>query len=430
MNGNPAPFFRWSALAALALMLANDALGGPVRFFLAPLGLVGLSYAPFLVALAVIAVHSLTALLSLRRDAIAMAAFFLSGVWLFHALLLGLSPAQVAFGFYTWMPFFLGMLVVALGAWNAALRMVALVWGVAVLGVLANAAFRFPWVGESYEILGVRAEFARQWQVFGIERLPGLSRASFTAANQIAIGGALLLAGQMPRLQKLAIWLASALAIGLTTSKAPLAALFVAPLCLLAYDRLSGRPRFRFSQAVIFGLLAVAIGLPVAALLGLRFGESGNLAFLSLGSVGVRMDEMWPRAYALLDPSWPRLVLGVGFGGIGAGQAYFDPARFSPGDNLFVFVYATFGVGSLLFVAAFWRGNAALFRVAPPVHRDFFLVAMLVLVLGAMANIVESVLSGFLLGLLAGRAADPQAAIGAIAARIRPGVPLGAPVRI
>jgi hypothetical protein len=52
-------------------------------------------------------------------------------------------------------------------------------------------------VGESYEILGMQAEFAREWQAFGVERLPGFSRASFTAANQIAIGGSLLLAGRL-----------------------------------------------------------------------------------------------------------------------------------------------------------------------------------------------------------------------------------------
>lgn len=433
MNGNPAPSLRGPALVALALMLANDALGGPIRYGLQPLGLVGLSYAPTFAAAAVVAAYVAVALCSLRVDAIALAIVALSALWLPYALLLGQPTAQVAFGYYTWMPVFLGMVVVAAGATGPALRLVALVWGIAVVGVLVNRLLPFPWVGESYEILGVEADFAREWQAFGVERLPGFSRASFTAANQIAIAGALLCAGGMPRGKRLAVWLVSMVAIGLTTSKAPLAAMAVVPACLLVHDRLSGRARFRFGQFVIGGLLAVAIGLPVAALLGLRFGESGNLAFLSLGSVGARMEEMWPRAYALLDPAWPRLALGVGFGGIGAGQAYFDPARFSPGDNLFVFLAATFGVGALLFVAAFWRGNASLFRAAAPTHRVFFLVAMLVLVLGAMANVVESVLSGLLLGLLAGKALDPQAAIGVPAAERpfrRSRLPLAAPVRV
>ncbi|WP_336799387.1 hypothetical protein [Kaistia sp. MMO-174] len=434
MNGNPVFSFRGLVLAALALMLATDALGGPIRYGLQALGLVGISYAPFLAVAALVAAYALTALGSLRRDAVALAISALPAVWLSYALLLGQPPAQVAFGLYTWMPVFLGMVVVATGATGGALRLVALVWGVAVAGVLANLAYRFPWVGGSYEIFGVQAEFAREWQAFGVDRLPGFSRASFTAANQIAIGGALLLAGSMPPARKVVVWLVSVVAIGLTTSKAPLAVMFAAPLCLLLHDRLPGRSRFRFSQSVIGCLLAVAIGLPVAARLGLRFGEGGNLAFLSLGSVVARMEEMWPRAYALLDPVWPRLLLGVGFGGIGAGQAYFDPARFSPGDNLFVFLVATFGVGALVFVAAFWRGNATLFEAAPPRHRLFFLLAMLVLILGTMANVVESALSGFLLGLIAGKALDPRAAAGESVlspSLRRPGGPaLVAPVRI
>jgi hypothetical protein len=418
MNGNPASVFRWPVLAALALMLANDALGGPLRYGLATLGLVGLSYAPFLIAAGVIAAYALASLAALRFDPVAIAILLLSAVWLPYALLLGLPPAQVAFGFYTWMPCFLGMVAVAAGARAEALRMIALVWGVAVLGVLANAVWRFPWVGESYEILGMQAEFAREWQAFGVERLPGFSRASFTAANQIAIGGSLLLAGRLARAWKWLVWILSVTAIALTTSKAPLAVMLIAPLCLAFYDRVNGRARYRFSQMALGGLFAVGVGLPVAALLGFRFGETGHVAFLSLGSVGVRMDEMWPRAYALLDPAWPRLALGVGFGGIGAGQAYFDPARFSPGDNLFVFLYATFGIGSLLFLAAFWKANARLFRAAPAVHRDFFLISILVLVLGAMANVVESVLSGFLLGMLLGKALDPRAAIAEATVRL------------
>jgi len=410
MSGNPASFFRLAVLAALGLMLVNDALGGPVRYALAPLGLVGLSYAPFLIAAVLVLAYGLVALSALRADAVALAILALVAIWLPYALLLGLPSAQVAFGVYTWMPVFLGMLAVAVGARADALRMIALVWGVAVAGVFANAVVRFPWVGESYEILGVQADFAREWRAFGVERLPGLSRASFTVANQIAIGGALLLAGKFSRGIKLLIWLLSVASIGLTTSKAPLAAIFFAPLCLLLYDRLSGRARFDFSQFVLGGLFAVAVGLPLVALLGFRFGESGNVAFLSLGSVGVRMDEMWPRAYALLEPGWPRLLLGVGFGGIGAAQAYFDAARFSPGDNLFVFLYATLGLGALLFAAAFWKGNGRFFRDAPALHRDLFLVAVLVLVLGTMANIVESVIPGFLLGMLAGKALDPVAA--------------------
>ncbi|MBN9057825.1 MAG: hypothetical protein J0H21_01320, partial [Rhizobiales bacterium] len=127
MNGNPVFSFRGLVLAALALMLATDALGGPIRYGLQALGLVGISYAPFLAVAALVAAYALTALGSLRRDAVALAISALPAVWLSYALLLGQPPAQVAFGLYTWMPVFLGMVVVATGATGGALRLVALV---------------------------------------------------------------------------------------------------------------------------------------------------------------------------------------------------------------------------------------------------------------------------------------------------------------
>jgi len=196
MKGNQAPWFRWPVLVALALMLATDALGGPIRYGLAPLGLVGLSYAPFLVAAAVIAAYALAQLGLLRFDTVALFLLLISALWLPYALLLELPLQQVAFGYYTWMPVFLGMVIVTVGIRDEALRMIEWLWGVAVLGVFANLLFRFPWVGESYEILGVRAEFAREWQAFGVERLPGFRGQAFRPPTRSPLPGACLSLGR------------------------------------------------------------------------------------------------------------------------------------------------------------------------------------------------------------------------------------------
>jgi hypothetical protein len=437
MTENLASSFRMPVLAALALLLASDALGGPLRYGLSQLGLLELSYAPILAATLVAAFYCVAQLCALRADAVAIAIFVLSGIWLPYALMLGRPPLQVVFGYYTWMPLFLGMVVVAVGGLASALRLVAAIWWVAVLGVFVSALVWLPWLGESYEIFGVRTQFARAWSAFGIQRLPGFSRASFTAANQIALGCALLLAGQLGMAPKVAIWLVSLAAVWLTTSKAPLIAVLLTPLFIVLTDRV-GRWRdggFGVRQVVLAGLLSVAIALPVSALLGLRLPQSGHFGFLSLGSLGLRMADMWPRAFALLDPPWPRLVLGLGFGGIGAGQAYFDPAQYSAADNLFLFLYASFGLGALFFLAAFLQGNRVLAELAPTLFRALAIAAAALLVIGMMSNVVESVVPALLLGLLAGKALDPLASAGRVGRLSAPDEAAGpaivaAPVRV
>lgn len=414
MNGSPASFFRIPVLVGLALLIANDALGGPVRYGLSQVGLVELAYAPILAAGAVVLAYLAAQLGCLRFDAAAGFIVLLSLVWLPYALIQGRAPVQALFAYYTWIPLFLGLLAVATGGIGTALAMVGLVWSVAVLGVLLNAVLEFPWVGAGYEIMGVRTQFARAWSAFGIQRLPGFSRASFTAANQIAIGCALLLAGRFGGVTKGAIWILSVVAVWLTTSKAPLVAVLMAPAILFVHDRAgrTSRSRYLASGWVLGGLLVVAIGLPVLALLGARLPQSGHLGFLSFSSVGMRMADMWPRALALLDPPWPHILLGLGFGGIGVGQAYFDPAQYNAADNLFVFLFTTFGLGSLLFLPAFLRNNGLLARSRPQLYREVYVAAAVLLVIGTMSNVVESVVPAFLLGLLIGKAVDPLAAIG------------------
>ncbi|ODT15900.1 MAG: hypothetical protein ABS35_30060 [Kaistia sp. SCN 65-12] len=411
MNGNPAFLFRMPALAALALLLAGDALGGPLRYGLAQSGLLAIAYLPILVAALVVCGYAAAQGACLRADRTAIAIGLVVAFYLPYALWLGRAPLQVAFGTYTFMPLFLGMVTVATGGSGAALVLVAALWWGAVPGVLASAVIDLPWVGASYEILGVKAQFARAWSAFGHQRLPGLSRASFTAANQIAAACALLLVGRFAFRAKVGIWGLSLAAVWLTTSKAPLVAVAVLPLAILLHDRAarSTEARHRGDQWVLAGLLFVVVALPLAAWLGLRIPAMGHLGFLSLGSLGLRMVSMWPGALALLDPPWPRLFLGLGFGGIGSGQAYFDPARYSAADNLFVFLLVTFGLASLLLVAVVLRGNRELAFRAPALARRFHVVAVVVLIIGMMSNVVESVVPALLLGMLAGKALDPWA---------------------
>lgn len=414
MHGNPASLFRMPALWALGLLLAGDALGGPLRYGLAQSGLVAVAYLPVLVAALVVVSYAAGQGACLRADRTALALGLAVAVYWPYALALGRAPEQAAFGGYTFIPFCLGMVVVATGGLGAALAMVAALWWIAVPGVLTSAVVDLPWIGESYEILGVKAQFARAWSAFGHERLPGFSRASYTAANQIAAACALLLVGRLARPAKLAIWVVSLAAVWLTTSKAPLVAVAILPMVILLHDRAAPamETRLRIDRLVLAVLLFFLVALPASAWLGLRLPASGHLGFLSFGSFGLRMASVWPGAFALLDPPWPRLFLGLGLGGVGAGQAYFDPVRYSAADNLFVYLFVTFGLAALLLVAIVFRGNRRIALRAPALARPLHVATVVVLILGMMSNVVESVVPALLLGILAGKALDPRAVTG------------------
>jgi hypothetical protein len=150
-------------------------------------------------------------------------------------------------------------------------------------------------------------------------------------------------------------------------------------------------------------MLFALIALPLASVAGLRIDGPDGPAFLSFASLGGRMADMWPRAFDLIDVHGPELWLGTGFGGIGVSQGYFDPTAFSAGDNLFVFLYATLGLGAVVFLAGLVPGGTNERRVDPAGHRLCFVLAMTVLTIGLAANVIEAALPCLVLGLLVGR---------------------------
>jgi hypothetical protein len=79
---------------------------------------------------------------------------------------------------------------------------------------------------------------------------------------------------------------------------------------------------------------------------------------------------------------------GRGLGGIGAAQFYFEPALYSPADNIAVYLFGTFGVlGIILLCVYAWK--ATRMRIDGPIARFFFYCACLVLLEGVTVNVLE-----------------------------------------
>ncbi|HYQ43210.1 MAG TPA: hypothetical protein VER11_14615, partial [Polyangiaceae bacterium] len=291
-------------IAVLALVY-NDIFGAVIRFVAVGAGAAWLSYAPMLFAAAVVLGYFCIA--RLPRGVWLTLGFFAS--YAYYTCLVGGAQislltqlSSVGFALYTWTPFLLGLLLVSLRLEGLVVRASLLWWSLAVAGVMLNTFVKFPWMGTTFELLGQQSQIARDWTTNGIERLAGFSRASFTAANEIALFSTVLVArGSIRPIFKVLIWAISALAIALTTSKTPLTILVIVPLALLslrATRAFKSRPAVPLCVAmlVLLGLVVIMVALPCASSTQdlLSSTSTTDFGFLTLSSMLDRSATMWP----------------------------------------------------------------------------------------------------------------------------------------
>lgn len=399
----------WMSGLALFLTLAilyNDVLSGLVRYILAGAGLAGLFYLPFVAA--IVFVIGYNAILLVRARAIGLLTIIIVLALIFLALLLGRPLSAVLFACYVWTPFFIGFAVATLGGEERLMRHAPFLWAIAVAGVLLNYFVPFPWVGTAYNVLGFEVQASIDWRAWEYQRLAGFSRASFAAANQIAILACFLLMSRSSWWRKLAVWTVSVVAVALTTTKTALILLVVGPAALAILDWMLKRWRegkmapLRFAQASLAAIVAVIVTLPLLS--GLQSGGdwSGRIGFLTLASIGDRLAKTWPQAFALIDhdriaAEW---VVGRGLGGIGIAQQFSEGLALNPGDNLFVYLYVSIGVVALLLAILIFRSLRRAFADERQSFRFVFLAAICVCTTGITTNVIESVLPCLLFGMV------------------------------
>jgi hypothetical protein len=224
-------------------------------------------------------------------------------------------------------------------------------------------------------------------------------------------GVALIAGRRTPALLRVPIWLVSCVAIALTTSKTPLLAILLVPVMLaglILFQR--GRDRaggFWPAISVLLALTAVMIVLPVSSGTAsmLSSHNINDYSFVTTSSLLDRALNMWPGAFALIasDHAPYQWILGRGLGGIGSAQGIFEPLATNAADNLFVFLYVTFGLASVCLLVPMLARFRGQFAVDPPAFRLLFGIAAGVLILGIASNVLESVVPAIALGMLVGK---------------------------
>lgn len=272
-----------------------------------------------------------------------------------------------------------------------------LIWVASITGVMLDKfVYTFPWMGLETHIGGIQVDVSRGWDIDeGFDkRAAGFTRSSISAAMLLPILATIIaprIRNFILRFLMLAITVAG---VFLTTQKGSVIAI-AAVTCILCAPRWSWYALLSLA-CVMFALVDVA--LPVLSS-GLLMPQSAGV--FSFASFAMRITLTWPEAWRWITDH-NVFPFGVGLGGIGGAQRFYAPNFFNPSDNLFVYLYANFGVLSLVYLGWVAALGARLPRLARPEALQALAVLAFIIGYGAALSILEDQMAALFAGAAAG----------------------------
>ncbi len=289
------------------------------------------------------------------------------------------------------------------------------IWILMLVGVLLDKfVVTFPWTGIKTIVGDLNVDVSKDWEIQDAlsRRVAGFTRSSICVAVFMPPLTMVLLSRVKHWFSRVLMLATAAGAVFLTTQKgaiiafAPIAAI----LCLPTIFRL---PLLRLS---CLGFMLLAVALPLLTN-GLHM-DHGTGVF-STESIFLRIAYTWPQAWDWINHH-QMLVFGVGLGGIGGPQRFYAPNSFNPADNVFILMYAYFGIFALAYLSAI----AILVTRRVVGDRDRATIATAVLTFAFGYGVVLSMLEDQSAPLFIG------AALGVLWRETRSGVPTAATVRV
>jgi len=327
-------------------------------------------------------------------------AFYVAGALLaFHGFILLATvgdPLSLAYGAKVLINLLFGFLLAgSLLTPDAKTRKVlALLWGLMLIGIcLDKFGVMFPWVGIRTIVGDLQVDVSKDWFISDplARRVAGFTRSSIAAAAVIPLMTIVLMSGMRSMSARIAMAFIGVVAVGLTTQKGSILAFtaIAAVLCL------PGAFRARLLRLLLVAFVVLAVALPI-----LTFGlhiDHGNGVF-STESLSLRIEYTWPEAWAWIQHH-QLFPFGVGLGGISGPQRIYAPDHFNPADNIFVLMYAYFGVLAFAYIA--WMTWLGLRRTSPEADERLTpAIAILAFVFGygAVLSVLEDQSAALFLG--------------------------------
>ncbi|MBQ4801399.1 hypothetical protein J8L88_00950 [Aquimarina sp. MMG015] len=260
---------------------------------------------------------------------------------------------------------------------------------IGILGVLFNLILIFPWEGFKYEVYGKTIEGNRFWTASGVRRLSGLGRSSFETAGYMLFLGIMYI---LKNFKINLVWILAGVAIYFTDTKGILIAYVLISLLVLLWNHISDSSK----KIGLLTILFINLALPI---LSWSFSIEDITSVKFLRSFEMRLEGTWPEAYRLISESG-NLFTGRGIGGIGVPQNIFEPELSHPGDNLFVYLIAIFGIGAFIIYGFLVRGVYNKEVTKTEVYKLFYILSIYVFGYGVTTNVIELPVMSICLGLV------------------------------
>jgi len=100
----------------------------------------------------------------------------------------------------------------------------------------------------------------------------------------------------------------------------------------------------------------------------------------------MRLDDTWPEVIAIIR-DYGNLALGRGLGGIGQSQVFFENYLYNPADNIFLYLYAQFGLLGGIYLFYFYFKSRSLDSIT---ELYLCLLVFIIFQYGVTTNIFES----------------------------------------
>lgn len=301
----------------------------------------------------------------------------------------------VIFGIKILLPMLAGAVASAafFKASKKAITLLLVLWLASSVGVFVDKyVATFPWVGMMTTIGEVEVEISRDWQVTGDSyRAGGLSRSSLYVSNFMPLIALLLIFNLN------AFWLRALVALGTipviywTTQKGALLAYLVVLAVLFAFPK-KPLPAMRIAY-FFFTLTAVLlpVALPYFNLSHDSVGDFSNNSFI------LRVEMMWPEAW-----DWIRrheiFPFGVGLGGISSAQQIYAKNEINAADNIFVFMYAYFGLMALVYLALIFWASVRLPAQGSRENTLAMAILLFIMTYGTVLSMLEGQMAALFVG--------------------------------
>jgi hypothetical protein len=389
LSFNKSTVIVWTAIGLILV----ETFSGALRFYLDSAGLSAVLYGPKVLC-------CLFFLLELRTIKTS------KGLWLgllalllsiLLAMLHGATLANVGFSLFGICPILFGMVC----SEHLLHRKRLLLWAMAFclaasfVGIALDKFTAVPWKGYSYTLGDTELSGNTAWVADEADRIAGFARVSNVLSINLAIGALFVLAFLRSKLLMIAISGVTAVAIVMTTSKAP-AAGFVCTLGLLMILRFHWSARVVMTLAVLMGMILPLISFLTDFNAGLA--SSGTLA-----SMYDRLINTWPNmTKGIMDQGWE--LTGAGLGAYGSTTALFPiPGIPSLGsDNTALYLWGIFGVMGLVLFSLQIPMLVALGNDITRTGRALLAICFCCLLTGWTTDMLEVAMANLFLGVAMG----------------------------